>query len=175
MENKNNFSDFLSSKKAIIIAAILFVTGLLFIYLQGVLEDGQYRKNTNVQSDASLYIEQCESRLESIANSICGGKSNAMVTLDCSYESVFANNATVDETTDNGTDIVRNSKKELVLLNTAQSGDQPVEIKRIMPKIKGVVIVCDGADNKVIKDKITNAAMCAFNISQDRICVVQSN
>lgn len=178
MENHNNshnsVMDMLSSKKGIAVAVLMFVLGLLLIYFQNSSQFIVNNKETIY--DIAKYTEQCENKLENIANSICGtANSKAMVTLESSFESVFATNAVVDKVGEYSGDTLSNTKKELVLKRNQDNSDEPVEIKRIMPKIKGVVIVCNCENNEIVRQNIKNAVMCAFDISQDKICVVAGN
>lgn len=43
----------------------------------------------------------------------------------------------------------------------------------ITPKVRGVIVVCDGGDDIVIKEKVINAVSGAFGISTTRISVIK--
>lgn len=42
----------------------------------------------------------------------------------------------------------------------------------IMPKIRGVVIICDGADNVIVRQKIVESVTRVFDISSTKVAVV---
>ena len=57
-----------------------------------------------------------------------------------------------------------------------QDGEkQPLITTELQPKIQGVVIVCDGADNARVQWDLINVVTTALNISSDRVCVVKIN
>ncbi len=173
-KSTNNIFGIFLEKKGIAFVVILLFCGLLLMYLQGGIAKKKDKMVYSDDFDIESYVSLCEKKLQNITDGVCGGKSRVMVTLESSYESVFANNAAIDESGRQGGENVINTKKEIVLRSTAEKGDEPVVVKKIMPKIKGVVIVCDGGNNEVIRRQIKEAAMCAFNITDDKICVTGS-
>lgn len=52
-----------------------------------------------------------------------------------------------------------------------KSGDEPVYTKT--PAIRGVIVVCDGGDNIIIREKVISAVSGAFGISTTRISVIK--
>ncbi len=52
-----------------------------------------------------------------------------------------------------------------------KSGDEPVYTKS--PEIRGVIVVCDGGDNIIIREKIISAVSGAFGISTTRVSVIK--
>lgn len=52
-----------------------------------------------------------------------------------------------------------------------KSGNEPVYTKT--PEIRGVIVVCDGGDNIIIREKVINAVSGAFGISTTRVSVIK--
>lgn len=49
--------------------------------------------------------------------------------------------------------------------------DEPVSVKT--PSIRGVIVVCDGGDNILIREKVISAVSGAFGISTTRVSVIK--
>lgn len=49
--------------------------------------------------------------------------------------------------------------------------DEPVYTKT--PEIRGVIVVCDGGDNIIIREKVISAVSGAFGISTTRVSVIK--
>ncbi len=52
-----------------------------------------------------------------------------------------------------------------------KSGNEPVYTKT--PEIRGVIVVCDGGDNIIIREKVISAVSGAFGISTTRVSVIK--
>lgn len=46
-------------------------------------------------------------------------------------------------------------------------------VTEIFPSVKGVVVVCEGADDPAVCDRITEVVTTAFNITKRRVCVTK--
>lgn len=96
------------------------------------------------------------------------------VTLEGTYENVYASDASVNEaTTGDTTD--RKSEKQLVLTGSGTDGKQAVTVKRLTPKVKGAVIVCRGGEEEGTKKKIVLLASTALNVPETKIYVTGGN
>ena len=47
-------------------------------------------------------------------------------------------------------------------------------VTEILPKIRGVVVVCDGGDDIAVCERVTEVVTTALNIPQRRVCVTKS-
>ena len=88
-----------------------------------------------------------------------------MLTLKDTKESIYAKNS--DEKNDESS----YSKNYEYVLYDGQDGETPVLIKQYFPQIQGVVVVCDGADNTVVRENVINSVSSLFNIPTSRISV----
>lgn len=132
----------------------------------------------------SPLFEQFEARYEAkmrdILEKIVGvGEVDILVTIESTEELVVEQNTqqhqqiTSEKDQDGGTrhitDVTRNG--EVVLYQV--SGDQtPVVLKRINPKIRGVVVVATGAENLTVKKLITEAVERGLGAPAHRISVI---
>lgn len=49
-----------------------------------------------------------------------------------------------------------------------------VLVTEILPKIRGVVVVCDGGNDAAVCERVTEVVTTALNIPQRRVCVTKS-
>ena len=159
----------------ILLGSILMIAGSIVSHQQD--DTGSV---TGEDRDLAEYTKKLEEKLAEVVSRIDGaGKCTVMVTLDTSFETVYANNASIDEKlSDMETPVSkteRTSEKQLVLLNSKESGETPIVVKEICPRIKGVVVVCDGGSDSEIQSKIIQAASVAFHLSTNRIYVTGSS
>ena len=122
--------------------------------------------------ELSAYLASLEEHLSDTVSKINGaGKTSVFITLDCSFETVYANNAKLDESSSDYEKSQKTTEKQLATAD----GETPVIVKRLSPKIKGVLIVCEGGENQSVKNDIVRAASVALNISSNRIYVTGGN
>ncbi|MCH5315536.1 MAG: hypothetical protein J1E81_06460 [Eubacterium sp.] len=166
---KDRITSFIKSDdKKIKIITIIGALGIALILLSGFT--GGNKSNTNTAEKEQLsyeaYTQELENKLSNIISSISGvGECEVMITLENSYESVYATNSEFK----NNDDSV-NQKDEYVIYD-ADSGETPVLIKEYMPKVMGVSIVCSGGENIEVKEKVIESVTALFNIPTNRVSV----
>nr|WP_275445987.1 stage III sporulation protein AG [Paenibacillus sp. ACRSA] len=121
-----------------------------------------------------------EDKIKSVLENIVGvGTVDVMVTVDSTEELVVQRNVKdsqqlTEETDANGgkrhmTQYTRDGE----IITYEISGDQtPIVTKKLKPQIRGVLVVAKGAENKVVKDLITDAVEKGLNVAAYRISVV---
>ena len=62
-------------------------------------------------------------------------------------------------------------ENKYVTVKRKDGSEDAVLQKQIMPKIRGVLVVCDGGGNSVVKEKITQAVSGVLNISGGKVVV----
>ena len=87
-----------------------------------------------------------------------------MITLQNGIEYVFANESKINQTSTNDqldsssrTSSGEDKEYKILTVNDGNGGQKPILIKQNEPKIKGVLIACDGGDNDTTVFKITEA------------------
>ena len=103
--------------------------------------------------------EALEQRLTALLSRVDGvGDCYVMVTLEQGVQQVYASE--------------RSSGSESVLTVSTDSGPVGLLITEIQPIIKGVVVVCDGAEDEEVRERVTAAVATAFNLSSRRVYVL---
>lgn len=114
--------------------------------------------------EATRLEQELEKRLTELISSIDGVSSpRVMVTLESTQEKVFAEEAKTN-TSSGGT-----STENAPAL--AGSAKEAIEKSVIMPKVRGVAVVCGGAENALIKEKVVNTAARVLNIGVSQVYV----
>jgi stage III sporulation protein AG len=126
------------------------------------------------------YEQAYESRMRDILQNIVGvGEVEVMVTID-STEEMYVEKNTKDTqqvtgekdtngATRNITEVTRSGE---VVLYQVSGGQQPLVLKYIKPKIRGVVVVARGAENVTVKRMITEAVERGLDVPPHRISVL---
>lgn len=123
-----------------------------------------------------------EERLKEMLEKMVGvGKVDVMITVESTEEKVVERNVSSSESTTDETD--RNGGKRhmttvtsdgQVVLYQATDGQQPLITKVINPRIRGVLIVAEGAEDAAVRKLIIQAVEKGMNVVPTRISVVPS-
>lgn len=155
--------------KRIKLFVILGFAGIVLILLsEAVPHNDSVKKEAPDKSDSSYsdYILSLEKETEELISSIDGaGSCKVMITLKNTNESVFAKNSQ-----ENKAESSYSNSHEYVLYD-GQDGETPVLIKQYFPSVQGVAVVCEGADNKAVRESIVNSIASLYNISVSKISV----
>lgn len=145
---------------------------LLFLSYSGDSPDPEIASvdSQAVQSESSTTLEEYkqarEEELKELLQKVDGvGNAEVMITLKASNEKVtLKDNASKGDTTEEKTVLVENSDQD----------SSPYIIQEKEPEIEGIVIVCQGGDDSVIKREITDAVGALFSIESHKIKIMKS-
>ncbi len=167
---------------------LVFIIGLvgLFLICLPNFSLGKTKK-AEIKSDTQSISEQrrkkLEENLENIISEIQGaGKSKVLVTLENGAETVYATeerkNKEASEDKSSG-EITRKKEsddceKKFITIKDSEGTEHALAVTEIEPKVKGVVIICPGGDDIVVKKRIVDATTTALNINSTRVCVTKS-
>lgn len=175
---------------------VLFLIGVLLIvtasFFKGgssntVQTSGKAEKESSTQSgkddndNMDAEEKQLQADLKATLEQMDGvGRTKVMMYFESGKEEVPAVNSTdsVSDTQEKDTSggtrntTQHNNGSTVVVTNDNNgSGNTPLIVKTIKPKITGVVIVAEGAQDKKIQLEITEAVVSLFNISYDKVNV----
>lgn len=192
-ENVNKFLGKLKKRKVlnllIIVVLILIMLVIIMSYfkdLNNITESEKVnvqeeKENSNIEKETSeeTYEEQTKSELKNILSKIQGvGEVEVMLYFEGSEEKVPAidsstQKSTTEEADNDGGKRVNNQETdgEKVVITSNNKGNEPLILKTKKPKITGVVIVAEGAENSKIKYEVTKAISNLYDISNDRVNV----
>ena len=153
------------SDKKIKIAVICGLIGILLLGASEALPK-KTSEHKSQEMTCAEYTSLLESKTQEIVQSIEGvGQCRVMITLKNSNENIYAKNNT--ENTNNGN---YSSESEYVFYD-GENGESPVLIKEYYPEIKGVAVVCSGADDTAVRENVINCISSLYSISTAKISV----
>ncbi len=123
--------------------------------------------------DGQEIVADIENRLADLLSQVEGaGLVRVMVYADTSSEQIPAYNNEQDTRNDERTDGKSSEISETREL--ALSGDEtPVILKVMIPQIKGVVVVAEGANDILIKEQLNNAVCTLLGIPEHRVQILK--
>lgn len=183
--DKAKFKEFVLKVKNIKHIEIIIgvVAVLLMIVIYTGISSNKTDKNTQkaiVQSVSSGETKiELEKRFSEILSNIDGvGKTEVMITYKTTAEKITANTTTTNNNTSSTTGGSNNSSTNItqspVIVNN-NGKSEPYITKEIMPEVKGVIIVAEGANNPITKLAIMRAAQTALQINASNIEIFAMN
>lgn len=174
---------------------ILFIglAAIVLIFLSDNFSDKTRSASANVSTktadyagytsygDYDKYTEQLEARLTELISAVDGaGETKVMITLECGTEYVYASQqkttSAMSENSDANGKTSRDEKRtgeENVILVDGSGGEEPLILKEITPTVAGVVVVCSGADDVTVRQRVTDIVTTALGTSSNRVCVTR--
>ena len=155
------------SKKRVVIKKeylfiILLTAIVIVIFLSGQKNNFSFLKGDS--SESVDYVSEMENRLETLLCDVSGvGKINAFITVDGSSREIVLKNVE-----DKLIDGVKTSVESIVLV-----GGKPYVTKTENPKIIGVVIVCEGADDLNVRLSINEIVQTTLKVDADSVRIIK--
>ena len=156
----------------------LAVAGIILIAVSYIWDEQPEPVTVSDATGSTLAEDarQLEERLTEIIGQVAGaGETCVMVTMDTTRESVYAeDNTSQRRSTQTGElgsgDEDFSEERTHVLLGNG-SEESPLVEKRIEPTVRGVLILCEGAEDPVVEARVTEAVRTVLGISSSQICV----
>nr|WP_240951432.1 stage III sporulation protein AG [Caldanaerobacter subterraneus] len=129
------------------------------------------------------YAKRLGRDLKSILSKIEGvGNVEVLITLNSDEEVVAAmdvvqSSTTTNEKDSNGTvrEVVQTESNNKIVTSQNTSGQNaPIVLKRLMPEIRGVIVVADGAKDPRLRYEISSAVQTALGIPAYKVKVISS-
>ncbi len=171
----DNIAKKLGNKKTVSVILVLGICGMLLIGISDVFSGNNASQESTVTVEE--YIKTLEERTKDMLTSIEGaGKCKIMITAESSSEQNFATDDSISQDIQSDQDETQNKtdvEKEIVMVEDS-NGKKIALVKNVIePKIRGVLVLCEGADNIEIKETITNAVKTLLGISSNKISVIK--
>jgi len=182
LENMNNNKKFINNLFIILIISIIFLIIANYILdsrKATVSTESEFKSQISYEEevDYSAYLEK---KLENILSKLDGvGKVNVMVTLENSVEKVTATNTTksseniVENDGEGGTRQVQREDLTTQVVTRGSDGSLLV-VKEIKPKVLGVIVVAEGAEDPEVKEKLYEAVKTVLGVKGNQVQVYPS-
>ena len=165
--------------KKMLIAVLLLLLGIVALLISEMTESSATvhteATTTEVETDADKYVTDLENRLISIISSIDGaGETKVMVTLESGSEDIYLHDYDYGENNNSDGKNSMERKDEYVIVD-GDSGEKGIVVRVAQPKIRGVAVVCRGADSEVVRQQIVEAVTALLDVSSARVSVAKMN
>ena len=167
----------LKKPKVLILAGLL---GIILIFLSS-FGGGEEKTPQETKSDFSFedYRICLQEDIKKMVTEITGSKKvNVVITLENSISYSYADTreeTSAAESKENGDSSDMQIKAGYITLENADGGEEALLVTAQMPEIRGVAIVCEGGDNKLLNEKIKNTVTAALNITSKRVYICGRN
>lgn len=157
----------ISADKRVIILAVILLCILIIL-----ISNNDKEKQGENTLDTDEYISSVEARVENIVKTIDGaGECDVMIGLHSSGESIYVkeNKKSSDSTADTN----KSESEDCVITMSDSDGNEYALVrKELMPEISGVTVVCDGGDDKSVKNNVIIAVSTVLGIGSNKVCVI---
>lgn len=160
--------------RKIMIAAALAV--MLLLLLSTVSCGGKTSAEREVSAvrieDLSEAERALERRLEQLISEIGGvGSVSVMVTMDTSAAQIYDRNVKTETSQHSTSDSLSEGFEKQTEVVLAGSSKEPLHIGTVQPKVRGAAVVCSGAADPVIRERVANTVAKALDIGISRVYV----
>jgi len=169
---KSFFERFKKIKHLHIYIALLIGIVVCLIYFCSIAPSKKQPDSTNQDSTENYgtsveYVDFLENKLSNVLSKVSGvGKVNVIITLEDGFSYEYATDTETKTMVSGGTETTVTT--ETVILVSGK----PVVIKEIYPKIKGVVVVADGAKDVTVKLNILTAVETVLEVDRNNITIL---
>lgn len=165
-------------EKKLLIALLFLLAGAAALIIS---EAGQ-SKSVSVKETSTTeyhgtdeYISDLEERLTSMISSIDGaGETKVMITLESGSEEIYLHDYDYGENIDPSGKNSLERKDEYVIVDS-DSGEKGIVVRVAEPRIRGVAVVCKGADSQTVRSRIVETVTALLDISSARVSVAKMN
>ena len=113
----------------------------------------------------SAPAESLEQRLEVILSGIAGaGQVQVLLTEESGRQTLYQTDTRSDDSS---------RTEDTVLVEDAARTETGLVRQTMEPKYRGAVVLCDGADQSVVRLAVVEAVSCVTGLGADRICVLK--
>lgn len=130
--------------------------------------------------DCNTYVTGLEMKLKKALQVVNGaGKVEVLITLQDAGSLVVEKDITYNRENDNkkGEEDISNTKsedtEETIFITNEDGSEYPFVSKQILPKIEGILIVAQGADDFAVKKEIKEAVLSLFELDEHKIAIVK--
>ncbi|MDE7362435.1 MAG: hypothetical protein K2N38_10935 [Oscillospiraceae bacterium] len=122
--------------------------------------------------NASELERELEQRLIQLISRIDGaGEVTVMVTLDTVSQQVYEKDARSESSSRTDSDGSSNGSAFETEVVLAGSAKEPLKVGTVQPKVRGAAVVCPGASDPIVKERVANTVAKALDIGLSRVYV----
>lgn len=152
-------------------APLLVVLVGVLLLVSGRTGDKNGRETDQIPKDTSSFsLSAFEQQLERSLSVLDGvGRVSLLLSLEETEQSVYAVNIRQSGSGES----TAQYERDLTVVNDSGYGQTPVTVKRVLPRFRGAVVLCDGADNAAVRLAVTEAVSTACGLGADKVAVLK--
>ena len=187
---------FINSKKKVMNLIILFLCGVLLILISDISSNFTSKKtidktnaalvlstaNSSLQNStkSNSYEDMVKNELIDTLSSIEGvGKISVMIHFEGGAVEVLAmnytdsNKKTVEKDTQGGNRVTtENDRSQNVVIINQDGATKPFVLRRYNPTIAGIVVVAEGANNAIIKERLLVVVTTVMGLTSTKVSIM---
>lgn len=177
-KNKKGLSNFII---VVLVGVLILIAGSTFSSANSnkTAQNAKNSTNTTAVSTTQSYETDLQNQLKNTLEEMDGvGNVDVMINFESGEEKVPALNSSSTTSTTQEKDTsggVRNTTQEntgdTVVVTNSGSDTQPLILKTYKPKVTGICIVAQGAENSDVRLRISEAVVNLFNIPDNKVNV----
>lgn len=166
-----------SRDKRLKLVFVLGMAGILLILISDILPKKSTTDETVSEQltldETELYKQDIERQLTEVISHVSGaGRTRVMISVTGTKEYVYAEKSDLDRRTE-GTGESYRSQGEIVLADGGGE-KQPVLRKVSAPQIGGAAVICEGASDPQVRERVMNVVSAVLGLPPGRISVQPS-
>jgi stage III sporulation protein AG len=160
------------------IIIIVGIAGIALIFLSSFFtgnskSEGGKSNSSNTTITDKEYTLALEQNLTDIITHINGaGDTKVMVTIENGVQTQYATE-TKTNTESGGSKASGKTETNYITVKDSNGNEHAIALTEYAPKVRGVVVICDGGSQPVIQKRITDAVTTALNIPSNHVCVTR--
>lgn len=160
------------TQKHFFIIALIGIVGIALILFGNIGFSKKEKSITAEDTDSEIfgYTELLENKVRAMVREISGSDAVVLITLECSNESVYADNSKESEATGSGDTASRSYEREYLIIS-GDGREEGLLLREIYPKIRGIAVVCSGGDEPSRQLEIIKLLSVAFGVSASKVYV----
>ena len=154
--------------KGLVIILIIGIALLILPTSSPSAKDKQQNEEPIQTVNLNEYKKDLEKNLSSMLSSVEGADNvSVMITFTDYGRYVYSK----EEQSEKSETVLKGTNKP-VLKASSSGGEEPVLIKAELPKISGVLVTAEGAQNSAVKENIKSAVKAVLDVSSNNISVL---
>lgn len=180
-----NVKELWKGNRKVTLFIILGGAGVLLIFLSSFLPKAEKTADVPIPAETAAqeptneeYEKRYQQRIEQLVAKIDGvGAAQVTVTLDSGIEYVYAKEESKDTDRQSGSGETlsqRDSIDQKTILIEDENGRKKALLRTTLePRVRGVVVVCEGGGDARVAERVTEAVKTALGISSTKVCVTK--
>ncbi len=175
----------LNNERTLSVIVMIGLLGIGLIFVSSYLSPSgtdvvtDEKEESLTSSFSQQYKDELTEELGNMIASIAGaGRTKVMITLKGTSKDIYAADTDINGKqsskkagTNENADNQNTEKKKYTIVRSKDGSEKALTLGQLMPEVKGVLVICDGGEDEIVREKIIQAVSAALDISKQHIYV----